>query len=57
MASWPGPYPRPEPLEEEALREREHELETTAEAERVSEEAVPRRHRVGRLFSRLRRRR
>jgi methionine synthase II (cobalamin-independent) len=55
--SWLGSYPRPEELEEAAVREREHELEATAEAERASEEAVPRRHRVRRIFSRLRRRR
>lgn len=55
MASWFGPYPRPEALEEEALREREHELEDVAERERVSETAVPHRHPVRRLFAQFRR--
>jgi hypothetical protein len=56
MASWPGPYPRPEPLEEEAVREREEELEGIAEQERASEEAVPRRRRWA-FLARLRRKR
>ena len=49
------PYPRPEDLEQAAIHEREHELDTAAERERIAEEAVPPRHPFRRLLARLRR--
>jgi hypothetical protein len=57
MAAWMGrgPTPRPEQLEEEAMRERDLELDRIAERERAAEEAVPPRHRVRLFFARFRR--
>jgi len=57
MAGWigRGPAPRPEQLEEDILREREHELDQAAERERRADDAVPRRHSFRRLFVKLRR--
>jgi hypothetical protein len=49
--------PPAEPLQHDAVREREHELDAIAEKERMSEAAVPHHHPVGRFFARLFRRR
>jgi len=47
--------PPAEPLQHDAVRERQHELDAIAERERASEDAVPRRHPVRRFFARFRR--
>jgi len=46
--------PPAEPLQHDAVRERQHELDAIAERERTAESAVPRRHRLRSFFSRLR---
>jgi hypothetical protein len=48
--------PGPGQLEADTVREQQHDLEATAEHERLVEAAVPGRHRIRKLFSRLRRR-
>jgi hypothetical protein len=55
MTLAPGPYPRPEELEQAAVQEREHELDDAAEHERIKEEGVPRRHPFRALLAKLRR--
>ena len=54
LAGWD---PHSEPLEEDAARERNKELDAIAERERISESAVPHQHPVRRFFARLRRKR
>jgi len=51
-----GPVAKPEPLMEDVLHEREHELDQAAERERRTEDAVPHRHPLRRLFAKFRRR-
>ena len=48
--------PPAEPLQHDAVREREHELDDIAARHRVSEEAIPRRNPFRRLWAKLRRR-
>jgi len=47
--------PPAEPLQHDAVREREHELEAIADRERVAGEAFPHRHPLRRFWARLRR--
>ena len=47
--------PPAEPLQHDAVRERDHELNDIAARQRSSEEAIPRRKPLGRLFAKLRR--
>jgi hypothetical protein len=56
--NWSGmrQVPGPGQLEADTVREQQHDLEATAEHERLVEAAVPGRHRIRKLFSRLRRR-
>jgi hypothetical protein len=56
--NWSGlrQAPGPGQLEADTVHEQQHELETTAERERIVEAAVPRRHRWA-FLSELRRKR
>jgi hypothetical protein len=47
--------PPAEPLQHDAVREREHELKDIADKRRAAEESIPRRHPLRRLFAKLRR--
>jgi hypothetical protein len=48
-AGWQNP--RPEAAEEDIARERERQLVSLVERERISETALPRRHRIARLLA------
>ncbi len=52
-----GPGPKPEPLFEDLLHEREHELDEAAERGRTADEAVPHHRPLRRFFAKLRHRR
>ena len=41
MAVWPGPFPKPEQIEEDILRQEEHAAEDAAERHRIREESRP----------------
>jgi len=49
--------PPAEPLQHDAVHEREQELDAIADRERMSETAMPHRHPVRRFFAKLRRKR
>jgi hypothetical protein len=57
--NWSGlrQAPGPGQLEADTVREQQHDLETTAERERIVEAAVPRRHPIRALLARFGRRR
>ena len=57
MTFAPGPYPRPEEVEQAVVQEREHELDAAAERERIGEEARAHHHPVRAFFARFRRKR
>jgi hypothetical protein len=52
-----GPVAKPEPLFEDVLHEKEHELDAAAERGRQADEVDRHRHPVRRFFARLRRKR
>jgi len=52
-----GPVAKPEPLYEDVLHEKEHELDAAAEQGRQADEVARHRHPVRGFFARLRRKR
>ena len=55
MTFAPGPYPRPEEVEQAVVREWEHEFDAAAERERIGEDARPHHHPVRSFVARFRR--